>query len=151
MENLLKNSKTVVSQGAWAGTSASTATTTNTGVVIDLTGYEGVHIEALFSCMAAAAIVNLIHQEAATTVSSDFQTKKTQTLSTDEHGALANSVLLLDVVKPQQRYARHQVVNHSGNAVGAGVLVKLYANRKGPTTQSTAYVIKSEVAVSPTT
>lgn len=153
MENMLNNSRELLLVGAVAAmTSASTVSTTQTGNVIDVTGFEGVVGRATFSSMEAAAVVRLRYQDSPTTVSSDFQTVKVLEGSTGDHGAVSAGIMMvLDIVKPLRPYGRFQVSALSGNVQLISLTGQQYGNRRGPTTQSTGDVLKSETAVSPTT
>ena len=139
---LLKNTKTTRAMNAVA-----VGTTTQTGSILDMQGFDGVIFIALLGAITDGTPSLKAAQGQAANLSdaADLEGSSTPvTADTDD-----NKALILDVYRPGERYVRPAIVR--GGATGCvidGVIAIQYQARKKPTTQDTT-VAASKALASP--
>ncbi len=138
MINLLKAGKvTRVLNAVAAGTTAQNGTT------LDMQGFDAVIFVAAFGTLTATQVTSIKAQQGLLSDASDMAD-----LANTKVGPLAdgdsNKLLVLDVIKPVERYVRCVVSRGTANAVIDGVIAIQYNAVKEPTTQGST-VSASEV------
>lgn len=104
--------------------------------VVDTAGYEAVRFIALFGTLTATQVTSVKVQQGALSDGSDMAD-----LEGTSTGPLAdgdsNKALIVEVVRPRERYVRLVVDRGTANAVIDGVIAELYQPRVMPITQDT--------------
>jgi hypothetical protein len=111
-------------------------TTDQNSSVVDTAGYEAVRFVALFGALTASQVTSVKVQQGALSDGSDMAD-----LEGTSTGPLAdadsNKALIVEVVRPRERYVRLVVDRGTANAVIDGVIAELYQPRVMPITQDT--------------
>lgn len=118
------------------------------GTVVDTLGYESCTFVVLMGTMAASSACDFQVQQGALADGSDMAdltgSATTQVSATDD-----NKAVLVTIHRPQERYLRLQTIRgDGGNSTINGALVLLY-NARHNVTQSSTYVVSSEIHVTP--
>lgn len=110
-------------------------TTDQNGTTLDMKGFDGVLFIALFGTLTATQVTSLKAQQGLLSDASDMAD-----LVGSNVGPLADGdgtkCLMLDVIKPRERYVRCVVDRGTANAVIDGVIAIQYLADKEPVTQS---------------
>lgn len=121
---------------------AAGTTATESSVVLDMAGYDGVlFLDCPHTVTAAGAryICAMSGDSSGTMAANSNLAGTTGTASTT---GLSSAVIALDVYKPISRFVSVKQVRATQNS-GGGVLAIQYKNRVGPISQTTAYVFES--------
>lgn len=116
-----------------------------TGTGVDMQGYEGVLFICALGTITATGIPTL-HAEQSANDSSYADLEGTACAGTASD---SNKLLILDIVRPSDRYVRPVLGRATANIVVDGIYAIRYGSCKSPRTQSTTYVANSELHVSP--
>lgn len=112
---------------------AAAGTTDVEGDTIDMQGYDAVRCIALLGTLTTTHVTKLIAKGGALANGSDGVA-----ISGAESGVAAdgdsNHLLILDVIRPQQRYITFVLDRGTANAVLDGMIVELYKARETPVT-----------------
>lgn len=138
--NISKATKVVrVMNAVVAGT-----TDTQTGTLVDTSGYEGVRFLALIGTVTGGGVCKMHAEQGALVGAGDMAD-----LAGSETGAAAsNSMLGLDIYRPTDRYVRPLLVRTTANVVIDGIVAELYGAHSKPVTAD-ATVVSSKLLVSP--
>jgi len=140
INSLLKSGKvTRVTNAVAAGTTDSNSSS------VDMQGFESVMFIALFGTITATAVTSIHAEQSAD--DSTFADLESTSISIDDDED--NMVLVLEVIKPTDRYVRCVVDRGTANAVIDGVIAIQYNARNVPTTQDATTVADSESHVEP--
>src|ERR1043166_586765 len=130
MRSLLKDSKiTRVSNSAVAGT------TDIDSARVDMTGFDSVMFIALLGDVTSTSALQLIAKSNAADSTSSSTTEKAGTAITAGASDYDNKALVVDLHKPQNRYAYCTLVIDTANAVVDGIIAIQYNARSVPTSQ----------------
>lgn len=112
---------------------------------VDMAGYDGAIFIAQLGALSASQVTNLQIQGAnADTGHADL----VGAVTANAADADSDKLLVVDVVKPVQRYLKPMLNRATGNAVLDGIICIRYRASKAPVTQG-ADVISGVTAVSP--
>jgi|TARA_R100000808_G_scaffold1214_3_gene5709 hypothetical protein len=126
-----------------AGTSAHNSS------VVDMSGAEGVRFVVPITAALATSVVTAQAYEGATTAAFNATSgTATITATTDTSGN--NTVMVVDVYKPNDRYVQLRTTRATANATLGAIVAEKYGIAKTPVAQDSS-VIASSIAVSPTT
>jgi hypothetical protein len=141
MDNLLANCAVdLLHTGATAGTSDVTDASS-----VDMAGYDGAMFIAQLGALSANQVTSLQIQGAnADTGHADL----VGAISANAADGDGDNLLIVDVVKPLQRYLKPMLNRATGNAVLDGIVCVRYKGSKVPVTQG-ASVASAVTAVSP--
>lgn len=142
IESLLKATKV---DKVLVATAAGT-TDTLTGDILDLQDCDSVMGIAILGDVTDTAVVTLKAYTGDEAALGDGAYETVTATVTATATSADNKLLILDVVKPEKRYCRFDVVRATANAVVDGVIGIRYNFRTKPTTQSTD-VIDSDISV----
>lgn len=123
-------------------------TGTQSGDILDMSGYEGVLFIAKFDDVDNTAAITLQAQQNTANSASGMATLTGTVTYTAAATDADDDLLVLDIVRPLERYIRPQVVIADANATTAAVIAIQYGARSKPTTQSST-VLDSDVLTSP--
>lgn len=143
IENLLKNVKVTRVLAAQAD-----GTGTQSGDILDMSGYEGVMFIAKFDDVDDTAVLTLQAQQDELNAAGGMATLDDSATYTAGATDADDDLLVIDIHKPLKRYVRAQVVIATANAITAGVIAIQYGGAKDPQTQP-ATVLDSALLVSP--
>ncbi len=132
-----------------ASPAAAAATTDLDGTVIDLgqdSGYDGVLVIAQLGDVTATSVLQLQLQGSAAANGSSPSTEAATATYTAAASDADNKLLVLDVVRPANRYVFSRIKRGTANAVVNAVVYVLYKGKKGPITQA-ADILLSALAV----
>lgn len=123
-------------------------TTDITSSAIDMQGYEGCLIFVLFGTITASAVTSVKAQQSSDDGASDTYADLTGTsitIADDED----NTVAILDIYKPRERYLKCIVDRGTQNAVVDGIFALRYGARVQATTHDATTVPNVETHISP--
>ncbi len=128
--------------------SAVAATTDLDGSVIDMAGFDGVLFVALLGDVTSGSVLELQCQGSAASNGSSPTQETGATSGTFTAGASSadGKLLVLDVIRPANRYVFPRLKRGTANAVVDGVVAVKYRGRSAPITAD-AGVIASALAV----
>lgn len=123
-------------------------TGTNNGSTIDMLGFDNICFIAKFDDVDNTSVLTLKAQQGQQSDASDMVDLSGNATLTADATSGDNKMLLLDVIKPIERYVRPVVVIGTANATLAGVIAIRYNGKKSPVTESSD-VANSNTIVSP--
>lgn len=121
-------------------------TTVQNGTAIDMQGWDGVLFVCFFGTITATGVQGLKAQQGAASDGSDGADLAGSLASVTD--AQSNTLAVVDVYRPQERYVRPVVTRATANAVINGVIAIRYKGRKAPVTFSSS-VASSKFVQSP--
>lgn len=121
-------------------------TSVQNGTAIDMQGWDGVLFICHFGAITSTGVQGLKAQQGAASNGSDGVDLEGSLVSVTD--AQSNTLAVLDVYRPQDRYVRPVVNRATANAVINGVIAIRYKGRKAPITLS-ASVAASKFLNSP--
>lgn len=121
------------------------ATTDINSTGVDMVGYESVLFAVHFGTITAGAVTSVKAQQGADN-SSDWEDLEGTAITVADDDD--NGIVLLEIVKPQDRYVRCVVDRGTQNAVVDAITALQYNTRKQPVTQP-ASVVGHEAHYSP--
>lgn len=147
MNGLLKNAKFfVIASPVVAGSSID-----DDSASVDMSGFENCCFMTTITDSVATGVAT-VAVEQSTASGSGFAALSgavaTATSSTNDD--LNDTLLIVDVIKPQERYLRVNRTSATANIAYGDVIAVLYNGKKVPVTQLAAEVSGSATAVSPT-
>lgn len=153
--NLLKNINIVTMH---RGSTAVASTDIDSGVMLDMSGYEGALfitgiVETTAGGTTGSAMLVPRHSSISTTsgltdLGSTGQAGVTATLSTADWG----KQLVVDVYRPTKRYLSVSLNKAGAASWDNGPIIAIqYGGKAQPVTQSSSYVLSSKQLISPTT
>ncbi len=124
-------------------------TTDQNGSSVDMQNFESVMFIAALGTLSATQVTQMKAQQSSDDGSSDafadLLGSQTAAMADDDD----DQCIILDIVKPRERYVRPVLERGTGNAVIDGIVAIQYGPRKKPTVHDTATVQTSETHVSP--
>ena len=142
--NLSKDVKVTRVENAVAAGSAD-----ENGASVDMQNYEGVMFIAMLGTLSASQVTTMKAQQSSDDGSADAFTditgSQTDAMADDDD----NQCIILDVVKPRERYIRPVLERATANAVIDGIIAIQYGPLKKPTTHDATTVQTSKLVVSP--
>lgn len=135
INNLSNSIKTAVSLGAQAD-----GTGTVSGAILDMAGYRGVRFIAKFDDVDNGAVLTLQAQQGAANSASAMATLSGNATYTAAAADADDKLLILDVVAPDDRYVRPQVVIGSANGTLACIISEQYGANDLPITQDSSVI-----------
>ena len=121
---------------------------TTTGEIIDMANHKGVLFIASFGDVDNTAVLTLQAQQDTAAGGGTMATLSGSATFTADATSADNGVLLLEIVDPEERYLRPQVVRATGNAIIGSVTAIRYGARSKPVTQPDD-VLDYELLISP--
>lgn len=111
-----------------------------TCTAVDMTGYDAVRFIALFGTLTATQVTSIRAQCSSDDGSSDAYTdiegSASDALGDDDD----NDMLVLDIVRPPERYVKCIIDRATANAVVDGVIAELYCARDEVVTQDATVI-----------
>lgn len=142
IESLLKEGKF---DKCLVATVAGTDDTLN-GDIIDRQGFDSVCFIAILGDVANTSVVTLKAYAGDEAALGDGSYKTNTSTVTADATSADNKLLVLDVIKPAERYIRPDLVRAKANAVVDGIIAIRYNSKTKPVTQGTD-VVDSEISV----
>jgi hypothetical protein len=143
INNLLNNVLVTRVLGAQAD-----GTGTASSAILDMTGYSGVMFIAKFDDVDNTAVLTLTCQQNTANSASGMATLDGSATYTAEAADADDDLLVLDIVRPRERYVRAQVVIGTGNAILGSIVAIQYGAESVPITQGTT-VLDSDTLTDP--
>ena len=116
--------------------------------VVDTLGYESCTFQVFVGTMAASSACDFQVQQGAASDGSDMAdltgSGSTQVSATDD-----NKMVLITIHRPQERYLRLQTIRGDGGNTTINALGAILFNARHNVTQSSTYVVSSEIHVTP--
>ena len=144
MHNLAKNVKVT----KMLGYQAAGTTDTLTSGYVDMSGFESVTFIAILGAITGSGTATLKAQSATDSAFSDAADLESTGIAASSPSN-NNQVLILEIVKPQERYVRPAIVRATANSVVEAVIAIQSNPDYKPTTHDTTTVKTPEVHVSP--
>jgi len=127
---------------------AALGTTLLTSDAVDMSGYDGCLFVALVADILDTSVLTLTAQHddnsSFTSATAESTTAAATSAGDDD---LNNKLLLLDYVKPTERYVRCTLARATANAAIGGILAIKYRGAKPPITQTDAAAVAASVEV----
>lgn len=139
--SLLKNAKITRVLAAQAD-----GTGTQSGDILDMSGFEGVLFIAKFDDVDTTAVITLQAQQNTINSATGMATITETATFTAGASDADDDLLVLDIHKPTKRYIRPQVVIATANATTACVIAIQYGPSKSPITQGST-VLDTDLSV----
>lgn len=121
-------------------------TGTQSGDILDMSGWEGVLFIAKFDDVDNTAVLTLQAQQNTVNSGTGMATLSGNSTYTAAAADADDDVLVLDVYRPRERYVRPQVVIGTANATTACILAIQYGPRVLPTSQGST-VLDSDTLI----
>ncbi|MRV72557.1 hypothetical protein GJ700_12650 [Duganella sp. FT92W] len=143
MHTLLQNCKITRVKTDGAGAASATPTKCD---IIDMQGYESVMFVAMLGDVLTTSAVSL------RVAGADTNSSGAMALLTGSAGGTAGAsdyddkLLVLDVVKPNQRYLECQIFHVTANAPFDGILAIQYNPRSAPVTQGSTVIASTTIS-----
>jgi len=141
--NLSKDVKITRVENAVAAGSAD-----ENGASVDMQNFESVMFVAMLGTLTANQVTTMKAQQSSDDGSADafadIAGSQTTAMADDDD----NQCIILDIVKPRERYVRPVLERATANAVIDGIIAIQYGPLKKPTTHDAATVQTSQVVVS---
>jgi hypothetical protein len=119
---------------------------TLSGDILDMQGFDSVAFIALLGDVANTSVVTLKAYAGDEAALGDGAYKTNTATITADATSADNKLLVLDVIKPTERYIRPDLVRATANAVVDGIIAIRYNSKTKPVTQGTD-VVDSEISV----
>lgn len=137
LNNLLKNAKITRVSNDGAGTASATPTK---GTILDMQGFESVMFIAAMADVVSGSVVALRAAQGATNDTAEMDLLTGSSGGTAGASDVDNKLVILDVVRPTERYIEVQLFHTTQNAPFDGIIAIQYGARNAPVTQgSTVY------------
>lgn len=145
MNNLLRNTK--ITRISADGAGAASATPTK-ATIIDMLGFESVMFVALMGNVLDTSVVSLRVAGGDTSDTADMTLRAGTVGGTADATSYDDKLVILDVVKPTDRYLEAQIFHVTANAPFDGILAIQYNGHNLPITQGST-VVASDTLYSP--
>jgi hypothetical protein len=140
INNLLNNVETIR-----VANSAVAAQTAVNGTAVDMAGKIGVRFTALLGDVTSGSVLGLTAEHSATG-SGDWVALEGALTFTAGASDADNKALILDCVRPTERYVRAVLSRTTQNAVVDGILADVYGPKETPVTQGVTVLDSATIA-----
>ena len=120
---------------------AAAAQTELVSITVDMAGYDAICFLAFFGDVTVASVLTLTVKSNPTDSVTGGTTEKASAAHTATAGDADSTLLIVDVLRPSQRYVFASLTRTAADAVGNGVIAIRYNSKSLPVTQSTTHVL----------